>query len=274
MNKTPSLYLDLIKKALTFSLWEDTGHPIEANNHMRSAPKRALVAVFAWLLALLGLQAFRKIDPAQREEGARWPRCAHSMIGLKRMDNLQECAEDVIHRGVPGDFIETGVWRGGSCILMRAVLAAHGITDRRVFVADSFQGLPPPDTDQYPQDRGDEHYKLTFLAVSEEEVRDNFRKYGLLDEQVVFLKGWFKDTLSKAPIDRLAVMRLDGDMYESTMDALSALYNKLSPGGYCIIDDYALPGCKKAVDDYRQQHGISAPITQVDWSGIFWRKDT
>jgi hypothetical protein len=109
--------------------------------------------------------------------------------------------------------------------------------------------------------------------VSQAEVEANFRKYGLLDAQVVFLKGWFKDTLPSAPIDRLSVMRLDGDMYESTMDALTSLYPKLSKGGYCIIDDYALQGCKEAVDNYRQQYSIGAVMNEVDWSGRFWRKE-
>jgi O-methyltransferase len=103
-------------------------------------------------------------------------------------------------------------------------------------------------------------------------VRSNFAKYGLLDDQVVFLKGWFKDTLPVAPIGKLALIRLDGDMYGSTMDALLALYPKLSPGGYCVIDDYALDGCKKAVTDYRKNSGISAPIEHIDWTGAYWRK--
>jgi len=152
------------------------------------------------------------------------------------------------------------------------VLAAHGVTDRRVFVADSFAGLPPPDADRYPHDRGDKHYKQTFLAVSRREVEENFRAFGLLDDQVVFLEGWFKDTLPSAPIERLAVMRLDGDMYGSTIEALEALYPKLSDGGFCVVDDYALPGCRRAVDDFRAANRIESPIVEIDWSGVYWRK--
>jgi O-methyltransferase len=106
-----------------------------------------------------------------------------------------------------------------------------------------------------------------------EEVQDNFRKFDLLDDQVVFLKGWFKDTLPGAPIEQLAVLRLDGDMYGSTMEALEVLYPKLSPGGFCVIDDYALPNCRKAIDDYRAQHGIRSPLIRIDWTGHFWRKE-
>jgi hypothetical protein len=273
MTASPQqLYLTLMKKALSFTLWEDTGYPIEAENHRRVWHKRLFIWFFARLLSLFRLQAFKKITPQERTEGAYWPRCAHTMIGLKRLDNLQFCVEDVLRRHIPGDLIETGVWRGGSCIFMRALLAVHGDPNRRVFVADSFAGLPPPDAEKYPADRGGREFELSLLAVSQEEVKDNFAKYGLLDDRVIFLKGWFKDTLPTAPVQQLAVMRLDGDMYESTMDALNALYAKLSGGGYCIIDDYALPGCRKAVDDFRTTHHITVPLTTVDWSCVYWQK--
>jgi hypothetical protein len=196
------------------------------------------------------------------------------MIGMKRLDNLQVCVESVIRDEVPGDLIETGVWRGGATIFMRAILKAYRITDRKVWVADSFQGLPAPDAKNYAADEGSPFFKFPILAVSEEAVRANFRKYGMLDAQVEFLKGWFKDTLPKAPIQKLAVARLDGDMYESTMDGLSSLYPKLSVGGYLIVDDYgAVPACKKAVDDYRAKFGIEEPILSVDWSGAYWRRE-
>ncbi len=155
---------------------------------------------------------------------------------------------------------------------MRAVLAAHAVSDRKVYVADSFEGLPTPDSENFPADRDDTHHIHEYLAVSQTEVENNFRRFGLLDDQVVFLRGWFKDTLPKAPITRLAVLRLDGDMYGSTLDALTHLYAKLSRGGFCIIDDYALKGCRQAVDDFRSLHGITAEMKEVDWTGRYWRK--
>ena len=110
--------------------------------------------------------------------------------------------------------------------------------------------------------------------MSQAQVEANFRRYGLLDDQVVFLKGWFKDTLPTAPIDTLAILRLDGDMYGSTIDALSALYSKLSIGGFCIVDDYGVvDSCKQAVTDFRADHGITADLHVIDSSGRFWRKD-
>ncbi|HEX9396087.1 MAG TPA: TylF/MycF family methyltransferase [Burkholderiales bacterium] len=212
-------------------------------------------------------------DPDLRVEGRDWPSCAHTMVGLKRLENLQFCVEDVIAKDVPGDLIETGVWRGGSVILMRAILKAHGVTDRRVWAADSFEGLPAPDAAKYPLDAKLEFNRFKELAVSLEDVQDNFRIYSLLDEQVLFLKGWFRDTLPTAPIERLAVLRLDGDLYESTIDALESLYSKLQPGGYCIIDDYNdISACRQAVTDYRERHGITEEIVKVDWTAVYWQR--
>jgi hypothetical protein len=212
-------------------------------------------------------------DPAIREVGRDWPSMAHTMIGVKRLANLRTLAEEVIANRIPGDFIETGVWRGGACIMMRAVLNAYNVTDRRVWVADSFEGLPVPDVDRYPADAGSDYHTFEELAISSETVRRNFEKYGLLDDQVVFLKGWFRDTLPKAPIQALALLRLDGDLYESTMDALNALYDKLSVGGYVIVDDYhVVPGCNKAIGDFREARKISATLSEIDGVGVFWQK--
>lgn len=198
---------------------------------------------------------------------------AHTMIGMIRLNNLQYCVEDVIKNRIPGDLIETGVWRGGATIFMRAILKAYGQTDRKVWVADSFEGLPATKDSTYTDDHS-LHWlsRIEPLAVSEEQVRENFFRYELLDDQVVFLKGWFRDTLPTAPIEKLAILRMDGDLYESTMDALENLYPKLSPGGYAIVDDYFLPPCKKAVHEYRDREGITDKIIQIDSQGVYWQR--
>jgi len=214
-----------------------------------------------------------RFDPAKRREGADWPAHAHTMIGERRLHSLRQMAEAVIERGVPGDFIETGVWRGGACIMMRAVLAAHGVTDRRVFVADSFQGLPSADLSSYPLDVEYERHPMPQLAIPLDEVKRNFDRYGLLDDQVVFLPGWFRDTLPTAPIERLAILRLDGDMYQSTTEALENLFPKLSPGGYLIVDDGHLESCMQAVKDFRARHGIATRGRWIDRMGFYWIKE-
>lgn len=238
-----SAYLELMKDCLTGQIYEDP--PLQGPG----------------------------FQPEWREQGLDWPTRAHSMIGNRRMVNLWQLCHDVIIQGVPGDFIETGVWRGGACIFMRAILKTYGVEDRIVWLADSFDGLPSPNEEKYPLDRGSLLHTHRALAVPLEEVQNNFRKYGLLDRQVRFLRGWFKDTLPAAPIDRLAVLRLDGDLYESTMDALDALYGKLSPGGYVIVDDYSLiDACRAAVDEFRERHRIDEPIQGIDTSAIYWQK--
>lgn len=197
---------------------------------------------------------------------------AHSMIGRKRMDNIQFCIESIIREGIPGDLIETGVWRGGATIFMRGVLAAHNVDDRTVWVADSFEGLPVSTAEQdLGIDLTKERYP--FLAVNLDRVKDLFRRYDLLDEQVKFLKGWFRETLPAAPIEKLSLLRLDGDLYESTMDGFMALYDKVSPGGYVIVDDYnALEACRAAVHDFRKSRTIEDEIVNIDEASIFWRK--
>ena len=225
------------------------------------------------LTRTLGGQVLDGGDPDQRRTGSDWPKAAETMMGEARLSNLEWCARTVLEDGIPGDLLETGVWRGGGTILMRAVLAAYEEPDRTVWVADSFCGLPAPDVANYPADAGGDLSGFADLAVSRADVEENFRKYGLLDSHVQFLEGWFKDTMPTAPIDRLAVLRLDGDYYESTIQVLEAMEPKLSVGGFCIIDDYGCyAACAEAVNDYRSERGITDEIVTIDWTGVYWRK--
>jgi hypothetical protein len=252
-DPTLDLYLDLLKRSLLGLTYQDDS---------RLYPEA------------IGKQARRVAhDDSRRKAGLDWPSTAPTMIGMARIDNIQQCMEQVLTGGVPGDFIETGVWRGGAVIFMRGVLKAHGVMDRKVWVADSFQGLPAPDLKKYPQDQryvGVE--TITELAIPLEEVKANFERYNLLDDQVRFLKGWFRDTLPTAPIEQLAIMRLDGDLYESTMDALTNLYDRLSLGGFVIVDDFDIKACREAVNDFRTARGIADEIVKIDWTGVYWRR--
>jgi len=271
LDYSRGLYLDLMKRCLLNMIYPQS----------EEAPSLATHSGFRGTRALLSgeegcgghISATKSGDHLGRMEGRIWPIVAHTMIGLKRLDNLQFCVDEAITNGVRGDLIETGVWRGGAAIFMRAMLKAYGVTDRCVWVADSFEGLPPPNTGKYPHDANSRLHESRELAVSLEQVQANFERYGLLDGQVRFLKGWFCDTLPVAPIERLAVLRLDGDMYQSTMDALVSLYPKVSQGGYVIVDDYGcIPACRQAVHDYRSANDITEEIRDIDWTGIFWQK--
>lgn len=247
MNR--KLYLDLMVKCLTNTIYEDP-------------------AIDPW--------AGNRYIAKNRIDGTDWPSVAHTMIGVNRLQNIQTLAEIVIRDKIPGDFIETGVWRGGATIFMRAILKAYNITDKTVYVADSFEGLPKPNPELYPADIDDIHHTHPQLSVSLEQVQENFKKYDLLDDQVQFLKGWFKDTLPSAPIEKLSLLRCDGDMYESTMDTLNALYHKLVPGGFIIFDDAnSVPACQQAILDFRNKHNINSPMYKTNDSlgiGVYWRK--
>ena len=272
-----ALYLDLLKRSLTGSLAEDNDSILGG---VRTAGSTSLKHRVANAVGRAASRANVEIvykkpyDPMLREVGRDWPARAESMIGLRRMENIQHCVQAVLDEAVPGDLIEAGVWRGGACIFMKANLVARGDTTRTVWVADSFQGLPPPDAALYPADAGDDLHTRSGLSVGAEQVRHNFERYGVLDERVKFLVGWFKETLPRAPIEALSIMRLDGDMYESTWQAIEALYPKLSPRGFCIIDDYGSHESQagRAVHDYRRVTGIDEAIVDIDGFGAFWRK--
>ena len=273
MTNLENDYLQLLKWTLTDYHRVDKGEykPLYRNS---KAFKEFILISIDKVLRKRNLVLCKRVlsTNENRLNGNDWPSYSETMIGLKRLNNIEECLKDIIKNNVEGDCIETGVWRGGATIFMKAVLKVLNETKKIVWVADSFEGLPKPD-DKFPEDKGDRHYEKNELSISLEDVKNNFKKYGLLDERVKFLKGWFKDTLPVAPIERLSLLRLDGDMYQSTIEALESLYPKLSVGGYIIIDDWgAVEGCKKAVEDYRKSHQINEEIKTIDWAGVYWKK--
>jgi O-methyltransferase len=212
-------------------------------------------------------------DANLREHGWDWPSKAFTMIGTKRLRNFRSLVESVIGESVPGDIVETGVWRGGASILARAVLATYAVTDRRIIVADSFKGLPVGDSKKYPADADSKFHTFPDLAVSLDTVKANFQKFGLLDDQVVFVEGWFEDTIPALAADNVAVLRLDGDMYGSTMVVLRELYDKVPPGGWIIIDDYeVVPACAAAVLDFFKERNMSPTLQPIDGVGVYFRK--
>jgi O-methyltransferase len=279
-------YLDVLKKSLLNELYpelEGILHYIflcqQAGKPMEGAVIRDIARLRPDIMAHL---------QAVRHEGnlVLWPvegaaalydphhisQHTHTMIGRLRLDHLHRCLDVIRQNNIPGDVIETGVWRGGATVFMRGYWAAHGVSDRTVWVADSFAGVPEPSV---AEDIG---YDLSAakepaLAIDQARVEALFARYDLLDDQVKFLPGWFRETLPAAPIDRLALIRLDGDLYESTFDALDALYDRLVSGGFLVVDDYgALPPCRRAIEDFRAQRGITAPMESIDWTGVAWRK--
>lgn len=261
-DRVALLYLDLLKRCVTNLIYEDQAirYPWDDSSDARYLP----------------------FDRERRETARDWPSQAHTMIGIRRLDQVQRLVCDVVDAGVPGDLIETGVWRGGSVIFMRGILEALDVRDRLVWVADSFQGFPTT-PEQGATERSytslslelteDPQVQAVLTSTSLEDVRNNFDRYGLLDEQVRFLPGWFSQTLPTAPIERLALLRLDGDLYDSTRDALEALYPKVSPGGYVIVDDYDFTEeCRAAVHDYLDSISEDVQLHPPDTEAAYWRK--
>ena len=203
----------------------------------------------------------------RRIQGLDWPEHAETMIGHRRLDNLHTCLNTAISEDLEGDIVETGVWRGGACIYMKAILEIRKST-KKIYVCDSFQGFPQSSNvlDDEFDFLNDERF-----VVSVDEVKGNFEKYNLLDENVVFVKGWFAETLPTLQ-GPFSLIRLDGDLFSSTNDAIRALYPKLVDGGFCIIDDYSLSPCKAAVDSYRAMSNIKSPMIVIDHSASYWRK--
>lgn len=212
-------------------------------------------------------------DDYMISNGCYFPKRAHTMIGMKRLNNIEDCIVNIMNCNIEGDFIETGVWRGGASIFIAGLNKYYNM-NRIVFVADSFEGLPPPDP-KYEADKNDTLHTLKWLAIDMEQVKNNFRKYDLLDDNVIFIKGFFEYSLINAPINKISLLRLDGDMYSSTIQVLDALYDKVSIGGYIIVDDYNCDGlgCKAAIDDFRKTRNITSEIQIIDEMGVFWKKE-
>ena len=266
MEPSSSAYITLLKQVLTGCKEQPFDEYHRMDNYTVGWKAKPLL----WLDKVLSRMGYRiakrvRVHPEKRFKGHDIPANAYTMIGMNRLNHLEQCVNEVLDKGVPGDLVETGSWRGGATMLMKAILIERKIYDRTVWVADSFRGLPPPDEKKYPADRNMDLHKKQILSADLNEVKQAFRDFELLDDRVQFLVGWFKDTLPVAPIKNVALLRLDGDMYESTMDALTHLYPKLSPGGIVIIDDYgSFPACRSAVDDYRKEHHIQETIESLD----------
>lgn len=245
-----SLYLDLMKRVLTNIVYQDP--PV----HREIGPMLCMRV------------ADPDFDELTRTLGEDWPSQAHTMNGTRRLDHLHRCALEVTAGGIPGDFVDAGVWRGGTAAFLQAFLQERGIRDRTVWAADTFTGMPPPPDNTY---RDEEWLAINdILAVPVDQVRETLRRYALDDTRVRFLPGRFRDTLPQAPIDRIAVLHADSGTYEGTRDTLTHLYPKLSQGGHAVIGDYVAWGPRRAVSEYRRANGITSRLQTVDHLGVYW----
>jgi cephalosporin hydroxylase/predicted O-methyltransferase YrrM/glycosyltransferase involved in cell wall biosynthesis len=189
---------------------------------------------------------------------------AYTTIGRARLDNLQTCLDTIREHLVDGDLVECGTGRGGGAIFLRGYLEAHEMIGRKVWVADTFrgpEGPAGPAGDRPPSQQA--HLNI---------VRNGFDRFGLLDQRVRFLQGEPADTLPDAPIEKVALLRVDSPEQDRVQSTLECLYDKLTLGGFVVIDNYRAEGCRKAVETFRADRGIGEPIERVDWSAAYWRK--
>ena len=227
----------------------------------------------------LGVEPFSE---AKRAVGDDWPEYGYTMIGMHRLASLRAQLERVMGVSgsnapvVPGDMLECGVWRGGASIFATGVLVAWNDTTRQVHLCDSFHGLPVATTAADSNIWQAMHY----LEVSMDTVKSHFARFYLLDEsRVKFYRGYFQFSLPHVRrqfLDnerRLAVLRLDGDMWESTMDELFNLYELLNVGGVVLIDDWKhVPECKAAIETFMQMHHFNETVV-VDNDVAYWIKE-
>jgi O-methyltransferase len=209
---------------------------------------------------------------------------ALSMVGKRRLDNFALCVATTVKENIAGDVIETGSWKGGAAFVAIKVLSVlHQRQLRRVYVCDSFKGIPSPPSDrQYNTEDHNANFPV-FSEASSKRLLADAQRFGVTIDPSEVLEGYFNVTLpalvASHPNIQFSVIRLDGDTYFSTMDALRTLYSHLSPGGFVIVDDYIdWAGCREAVDDFRRQQGIRDPVVLVPHRdgeilrGAYWRK--
>ena len=249
LHKVQEMYLEFLKSFLSATAFNDAESSVK------------------------GSLRIQKFDASKRDGGEDWTYLGDTMTGNLYLQNIWNLLQDVSKNNIPGDYMETGVWRGGASVFARAILNTLGETDRLSYVCNSFAGLPPGDRALDAKDKGWDNIGF-YLAVADEIVATNFQKMGMLDSNVVFAKGFFNETmppLSKH-IDKMAVMRLDGDMYKSTVDVLYHSYDKMSIGGYVIMDDWFGFPSRTAVEDFFKVHGISPEIIAIDSIAAYWKK--
>jgi hypothetical protein len=263
-------YLDLVVRVLLRTATADEGAPLDALPGSRAA--ELLAELREEVGEPLTVRTTAPLDPEARDEGRLWRVPGETMLGRARLEHLAACVERVVADGVPGDVVDCGVWRGGSAIMLLAALHVHGDGSRAVWLADTFAGDPDPDPGTFPDDAAAVGSPRR-AGVPRKEVEAAFARLGLDTARLRFVEGAFRDTLPVAPVGQVALLHLDAPLYEATFVALESLYPKVVPGGFVVVDDYGSnETCRRAVDEFRADHGVAEPLARVDWTAVAWRR--
>ncbi len=200
-----------------------------------------------------------------------------TMTSPERINALVTALEYIVRRGIPGDIVECGVWRGGSMMAAAETLTRLGDERRRLFLFDTFDGMPPPAEEDRNYrgeaasellDAADRSSAWVWAVAQLDDVRANMASTGYPDERIVYVQGRVEDTIPAQAPERIALLRLDTDWYESTKHELEHLFPRLSPGGILIIDDYGhWAGARKAVDEYLDEQNMPCFLCRIDYTG-------
>jgi O-methyltransferase len=203
----------------------------------------------------------------------------YTMTSPERMYSLYKAVQYILVNNIEGDFIECGVWKGGSALLIASILCKKGITNRKVILYDTYEGMSEPTENDkdYLGKKAEVLLKETSIEIQDsvwcyssfEEVKANLNLSGLQKENIIMIKGKVEDTIpNQLPTNKIALLRLDTDWYESTKHELNYLYPLLQHNGVLIIDDYGhWEGCRKAVDEYFSFNKISILLNRIDNTG-------
>ena len=202
-----------------------------------------------------------------------------TMTSAERLWSLLNAVRYVVDEGLDGDFVECGVWRGGSVMAMAKQLADLSITDRRIWLYDTFAGMTAPTSEDVEAGTGVTAADMlsttdvgdgnnVWCVAGRSDVEANVRSTGYPFEHFRFVEGDVAVTLGEAVPERIALLRLDTDWYESTRVGLEVLYPRLAVGGVCILDDYGhWQGARQAVDEYFERLGHRPFMHPIDYSG-------
>lgn len=216
----------------------------------------------------------RRLDPADAAIVDRV--MPFTMTSVERVLAVIDAARHVVRAGIPGAFVECGVWRGGSMMAAALALREAGAADRDLFLYDTFEGMTEPQAvDVDPAGRpaiaeytARREKNSGWCAASADEVRRNLLSVGYDSQRLIFVEGKVEETIPRTAPDSIALLRLDTDWYESTRHELAHLYPRLVPGGILIIDDYGhWAGARHAVDEYFSEHGPAPLLTRIDYTG-------
>lgn len=191
----------------------------------------------------------------------------YTMVGLDRLKKLRELVRQLDNEGVPGDIVECGTCNGGSGALM-AHTASQERQPRHIWLLDSFQGLPPATE----EDGADAQQWTGFCRGSQSSVRTVLQKLDVPENAVTLVPGWFNETLPTLEVSQIALLHIDADWYESVLDVLEALFDRVVEGGYVVLDDYGYwEGCARAWKDFCVRRGLQLELIDIDGTGAYVR---